>query len=170
MPFFGIDIKGRKAVMNDEGLKKINTSTWGLCGDAVASVLDGNWEEWKDQVVHVASFLISQRDMLDSLHRVLGTTDDDWEIEYQDVKERYAEGMKELGEGNRMGFAKAMYARAFYPEGRGDYETGWGLDNETLGLKTEELDEATRRTVRMVEKGFGISSWGETGRITRLEE
>jgi hypothetical protein len=101
--------------------------------------------------------------MLDSLHRVLGTTDADWEIEYQDVVERYEEGMKELAEGNRMGFAKAMYARTFYPEGRGDYETGYGLDNEKLGVRKEELDEATRRAVKLVMEGDGEDHAGGLG-------
>jgi hypothetical protein len=36
-------------------------------------------------------------------------------------------------------------------------------------LSGETLDEATRRTVKLVEKGFGLKSWVESGKITRLE-
>jgi hypothetical protein len=163
-PWFGFDIAGRKVTMFDEGTKRINTSTWELCGDAVAKVLSlpvGGKEggvglkDWENKGLYVSSFLISQRDMLDSLHRVLGTTDEDWEIRYQPAEERYEEGLKELQEGNMVGFAKALYSRTFYPEGRGDYETGFGVDNGKLELAKEDLDVATQRAVEMVQGGFG---------------
>jgi uncharacterized protein YbjT (DUF2867 family) len=167
--WYGFDIAGRKVTFYDDGMKKINTSTWGMCGDAVAAILNGDLESWKNKAVRVSSFLVSQRDMLESLHRVLGTSDEDWEIGYQGAEERYEEGMRELKEGDRRGFAKAMYAKTFFKDGRGDFETELGLDNEKLGLSGETLDEATRRTVKLVEKGFGLKSWVESGKITRLE-
>ncbi|KAH7381207.1 hypothetical protein DE146DRAFT_279090 [Phaeosphaeria sp. MPI-PUGE-AT-0046c] len=166
---YGFDIAARKVTLYDDGTKKINTSTFGLCGDAVAAVLEQDLEDWKDKAVYVSSFLVSQRDMLDSLHRVLGTSDKDWEISYQGAKERYEEGLAEMQKGDRSGFAKAMYARVFFPESNGDFETGHGTDNEKLGLKKESLDEATKRTVKMVEKGFNYQTWRETGRITRVD-
>ena len=166
---YGFDIAARKVTFYDDGAKKINTSTFGLCGDAAAALLEGELEEWKDKGVHISSFLVSQRDMLDSLHRVLGTSDADWEIGYQPVKERYEEGLAQMQTGDRTGFAKALYARVFFPESNGDYETGYGTDNERLGLKKEDLDEATRRTVKMVEAGFSFQSFMQTGKITRLE-
>jgi hypothetical protein len=109
--------------------------------------------------------------MLDSLHRVLGTTDKDWEISYQPSRERLEEGLKQSQEGSREGYAKAMYVRAFLPDagGRGDYETGRGLENEKLGLAKEDLDEATLRTVKMVDRGFSAKTFFESGKITRAE-
>jgi hypothetical protein len=168
---YGFDIAERKVTMYDDGMKKINTSTWNLCADAVAKIVDGGLEKWADKAVHISSFLVSQRDMLDSLHRVLGTTDKDWEISYQPSQERLEEGMKEFQEGKREGFAKAMYVRAFLPDagGRGDYETGRGLENEKLGLAKEDLDEATLRTVKMVDKGFSAKTFFASGKITRAE-
>ena len=144
----------------------ISVSTWQLCGQAVASLLslpvkgDGSGEpaleDWKDAGVTIASFLVSQRDMLDSLNRVLGTEDEDWEITKQPSKERYEEGVKQLQAGDRLGFAKAMYAKIFYPGEGGDYETGYELDNAKLSLPKEDLDEATRRAVELVKNGAGI--------------
>jgi hypothetical protein len=157
-PWFGFDIKARKVTMMDKGTTKINTSTWRLCGDAVAALVSlpaSEFSAFENNGMYVASFMVSQRDMLDSLHRVLGTSDEDWGITYQPVEERYKEGLKELEEGNMVGFAKALYSRTFFPGGRGDYETGYGLDNAKLGLQKEELDEATKRAVKMVEEGFG---------------
>ena len=47
-----------------------------------------------------------------------------------------------------------MYARCFYPDDSGDFETSHGLDNKALGLQNEDLDAATKRTVEMVESGW----------------
>ena len=165
-PWFGFDIKNRRVTLYDDGNEKINTSTWELCGRAVASLLslpvtaDAGGElaveGWKNEGLHMASFLISQRDMLDSLHRVLGTSDEDWTITKQPAEERYQQGMQQLQGGDMLGFAKAMYARCFTKGAGGDYETGYGIDNEKLGLPREDLDEATKRAVEMVNSGFGI--------------
>lgn len=158
-PWFGFDIKKRSVTFYDDGETKINTSTWEQCGRAVASLLslpvssDGDGtpavEDWKNDGLHIASFLVSQRDMLNSLHRVLGTTDEDWTIAKEPVKERYQKGLAQLQGGDRLGFATAMYARLFFPDEGGDYETGYGLDNAKLRLPQEDLDEATRRAVEM---------------------
>lgn len=83
---YGFDIKNRRVAFYDDGNMHINTTMWEQCGRALAALLqlplatkDGtpSVQSWKDAGLHVSSFLISQRDMLDSLHRVLGTTDED---------------------------------------------------------------------------------------------
>jgi hypothetical protein len=165
-PWFGFDIKSRKVTLYDEGNVRINTSTWDLCGKAVASLLslpvsggsddEPALDDWKNDTVTISSFLVSQRDMLDSLNRVLGISDADWTITKQPAKERFQQGLQQLQEGNRLGFAQAMYARLFFSGDGGDYETGYGLDNGKLGLPKEDLDEATKRAVEMVNGGFGI--------------
>lgn len=165
-PWFGFDIKNRKVTLYDEGTVKISTSTWDLCGKAVASLVslpvnasgsgETSLDDFKNDGVTIASFLISQRDMLDSLNRVLSTTDEDWTITYQPAEERYQEGLQELQGGSMLGFAKAMYAKLFFPGGGGDYTTGYTLDNGKLGLPSEDLDEATKRAVDMVNNGMGI--------------
>lgn len=165
-PWFGFDIKNRSVTFYDEGTVKINSSTWEQCGRTVASLLslpvssagDGRpaLSDWKNEGLHISSFLISQRDMLDSLHRVLGTSDEDWTITKEPVKERYQQGMQQMQGGDRLGFAKAMYARVFFPGAGGDFETENSLDNGKLGLPVEDLDDATRRAVEMVEAGVDV--------------
>jgi hypothetical protein len=165
-PFYGIDIKNKKAVFFDDGKTKINTTTWERCGEALAGLLslkelpeDENDKtptvsSWKNKPVYISSFLASQRDMLDSIHRVMGTSDKDWEILYEKSDERCAKGIEDMKKGQRLGFARAMYSRGFYPNGGGDYESTKGLDNEKLGLGKDDLDVATKRTVEMVESGW----------------
>ena len=158
-PWFGFRIRDRSVTMYGDGMKKVNVSTWDACGRAVAGLLslpvaaDGTeggvaLEKWKNNGVYISSFLISQRDILDSLHRVLGTRDTDWTIRYDDVEKRFGDGMRELGEGKMLGFAKALYAGVWRSEGA-DYECNGGLNNGALGMEKEDLDRATKRAVEM---------------------
>lgn len=153
---YGIDIPARTVTFFDNGLKKINTSTWKLCGEALAALLSlpksgasPAVSDWKNSKFPIGSFEISQRDMVDSLHRVLGTTDEDWKIAYEPSEKRVRDGKEELMKGDPKGFAKALYSRMFYPE----IET-WDPVNAVLGLEQESLDEATKRTVEMIAGGF----------------
>lgn len=160
--WFGFDIAARKVTFFDDGMEKISVSTWDQCGRAVAALLslpvssggDGKpgIEDWKNKPLFIASFEVSQRDMLDSLNRVLGTTDADWEITREPTGERYARGLNAMQKGDMRGFATAMYTRTFYPTGEGNFQDR--LVNDVLGLPKEDLDEVTKRTVAMVESGW----------------
>lgn len=114
---YGIDIANRKAIFYDQGTTKMNTSTWEQCGRAIATLLALPEQElekkYKNRSLHVSSFRITQREMLDSVHRVLGTTDEDWEISYQNSKERYQQGMREMNQGEITGFAKGKSSSSF---------------------------------------------------------
>jgi len=92
--------------------------------------------------------------MLNSLHRVLGTTDEDWTIDFEPSDQRFKRGLEKLKNGNRLGFPTASYARIFCPNGDGDFESKWGTSNHMLGLPKENIDEATKRVVEMVESGW----------------
>jgi hypothetical protein len=165
-PCFGIDIRSKKATFFDGGETKINTSTWEQCGKALAGLLslkelpedendkEPNVAHWKNKPLYISSFLVSQRDMLDSVHRVMGTTDKDWEIAFEKSAERYAKGLEDMKKGERLGFARALYSRGFYPNGGGDYESSRGLDSGKIGLEKDDLDVATKRTVEMVATGW----------------
>ena len=163
--WFGFDIPNKKVVFYDDGKTKINTSTWLLCGRALAALLSlpvehkddkGSpaVEDWKNKPLYISSFKISQRDMLDSIHGVMGDTDADWSISYEPTEQRYKDGLEELKKGDFRGLAKSMYARTFYPNGDGDFESSRGLDNGKLDLPKEDLDEATARTLEMVRSGW----------------
>lgn len=124
-------------------------------GRAVAAILslpikaDGSngetcLEDLKNRVVYVNSFTVSQRDMLDSTLRVTETNEDDWTITREPSKERYLNGLEEIKEGKRIGFAKMMYTRVFFPDGCGDTEHNKGTLNQLLGLPEENIDEFTK--------------------------
>ncbi|PLN77166.1 NAD(P)-binding protein [Aspergillus taichungensis] len=166
--WFGFTIKSRKVTFFDDGRRTITVSTWDQCGRALAALLSfpesgasPSVADFKNQDLCIYSFRVSQRDMLNSLHRVLGTTDADWEITYEPVEKRIADGEQENAKGLITGFAKTLYGRLFRQNNAvADFADTMSTANEVLGLPTEDLDEATRRTVQMVEAGwnpFGLA-------------
>jgi NmrA-like family len=165
-PCYGFDFKQKKAIFFDKGTTRLNTSTWELCGKAVAKVLQlpitsasgPSLSDYKNGPLPISSFAITQRSILDSVHRVLGDKDEDWTIEYEDVKQRWADGMSELKQPEkygRSGFAKLLYARLFYPEEPGFFEKRLTLANEVLGLPQEDFDFCTKRAIERAEATGG---------------
>ena len=161
---YGFDFKEKSLVMFDEGTTKICTSTWPQCGRAVAALLSLKIQpekegevslstHFKNKPAYINSFTVSQKDMLESVLKATGDKVEDWKITKVDVKEYYKEGMEEFQKGNRMGFAKLLYGRSFFPDDSGDFGATRGLDNGVLGLPKEDFDEFTKLGVEMSEKG-----------------
>ena len=90
------------------------------------------------------SFTISQKDMLASALRVTGTKESDWTTTRESSHERYSTGIKEMKECKKIGYAKMMYTRVFYPDGCGDLEHKTNTLNVVLKLPKEEIDEVTK--------------------------
>lgn len=103
-------------------------------------------ENFRNKVVYINSFTVSQKDMLDSALRVTGTRQDDWTITKEPARERYSSGLKEIQEGKHTGFPRLM-SRVFYPDGCGDFEHNRGTLNSLLGLPREDIDEATKEAI-----------------------
>ncbi|KAF2275505.1 uncharacterized protein EI97DRAFT_434338 [Westerdykella ornata] len=158
--WFGFDIKNRKVTFTDDGLTKIWTSTWEQCGRGLAALLSlpvhkdkaGSnglaLEQFKNDQIILESFRVNQRDMLDSLHRVLGTTDADWDIRSEPRQKRLEDGQRDMMNGDVAAFAKQLYAKLMRPEAQ-ELEVE-GIEKK-LGLPKESLDEATKRAVDMAE-------------------
>lgn len=156
---FGFDFANRKVTFYDDGKTRVNTSTLEQCGRALAGLLSlkispdnendksPTLSQFKNKPVYMSSFLVSQQDLFQSVLRATETTNEDWTINYQDVKERYREGLAEIQSGNIEGMYKLLYSRVFYPNGDGNYETSRGLQNDVLGLPKEDFDEVTRNAI-----------------------
>jgi hypothetical protein len=163
--WLGFDLKNRKVTMFDDGLRKINMSTWPQQGRAVASFLSlkklpeddqdttsPTLDQFRNKPLYVSSFFINQRSILDSVQRVTGTQDNDWSIAHESTSDRVAVGMKEFAEGNYRGMAKAYYARLHFPGSEAVYEDK--IQNDLLGLPEDDVDKATVAALQMVEKGW----------------
>jgi hypothetical protein len=159
---FGFTIAERKVTFFDDGKRVVTVTTWEQCGRAFAGLLglpeagaSPSLADYKGGMARVSSFRVSQRDMLDSLHRVLGTTDADWEIRYETTEQRIREGTEAMKRGDFEGRAKALYGLVFDPSTEmSDYAAQGGLVNDVLGLPQEDLDAATKRAVDMVMGGW----------------
>jgi hypothetical protein len=163
---FGIDIKNRGITWIDSGSTRINVTSWPQCGRAVAALLglkelpededdkSPSLSQFRDSVVYISSFRISQRDMFESVKRVTGTGDADWKMTHESSKERWKQGIEALKRGDIMtGFLKQLYSRVLFPNGGGDYEAKRELRNELLGLPKEDLDALTGVAVRAAGTG-----------------
>lgn len=135
-------------------------------GRAVAAILslpikaegssqEASLEKFKDQVVYIKSFTVSQKDMLESAFRVTGTKESDWKLTKEPSQERFTTGLQEIKEGKRIGFAKMLYTRVFYRDGCGNTDHK-GTLNSTLALPEESIDEATKIAIERSK----TSTWG----------
>jgi len=161
---YGFDIPAREVALYGDGRHVLETSTWDLVGRATARVLalpverEEGYEgpviaDWKNRFVCVRSFTLSQRDMLDSLHRVLGTTDEDWKITHVDPEQIFKESNEALKKGDWTAGVKVIYSRLFFP-GTKTFADENSIANETLGLQKEDLDSSTRVAVDMAQNGY----------------
>jgi len=160
---YGFDFANRAVTFFDDGETKITTTTWPQVGRAVANLLslpiqpEGEnknrcLDHFKNSLVYVSSFTVSQKDMLDSVLRVTQTSLKDWKITNEPSKERYAGGIEAMKKGDRLGFARMMYTRVFYPDDCGNVEKTKGTINDLLSLPKEDLDEATTAAIRRAEE------------------
>lgn len=163
---YGFDFKSRTVTFYDDGNARLNTSTWPQTGRSVANLLslkvlptDENdkspsLSNFRNKFIYVSSFSLNQKEMFESVLRVTGDSRDDWKVDREPVKERYQAGVEALQSGNRIGFVKLLYARAFYPDEPGNFETSRGLDNDKLSLPTEDLDEFTKTGIHLQNSGY----------------
>ncbi|KAM5458536.1 hypothetical protein MaudCBS49596_000450 [Microsporum audouinii] len=163
----GFDLKNRSVVFFDDGTARINTSTWDQTGRAVANFLslkekpDNGEDErqtiygFKNKNVYFSSFHVSQKDMFQSILRVTGTKEEDWNITYEPSEKRYKDAVELINQGDHAAFVRAMYTRAFYPEGSsngsGAFESMHSLQNVLLDLPKEDFDERTRDAIENAE-------------------
>ncbi|KAF2826888.1 NAD(P)-binding protein [Ophiobolus disseminans] len=153
---WSIDIPGRKATIYDSGDVKFNTATLGQVGRGVAALLslpDDKLDAYKNKPVYLRSFLITQREVLDSAIRAMGTKESDWEILKQEPEVAIKASRDAVAAGNPFAFVGEFYL-AHMQEGRGgNYEEKAAKDAEVLGLKGESLDEVIKRVVEELGAG-----------------
>ncbi|KAL4994174.1 hypothetical protein BDV10DRAFT_197719 [Aspergillus recurvatus] len=159
---FGFDFDKRSLTIYDDGNAKTSTSTLSQVGRTVAKVLSLNefpddendrsltLSTFLNKGVYVKSFVVSQNDIFESVKRVTGTTDADWTVTHEATKKRYEDGLAQVKGGNMAGFAKMLYARAFYPDDPSELSAK--AQNEILGLPDERLDESTKAGIDMVKE------------------
>lgn len=168
---FGFDIPTKHVNFFDDGATPITMTTLRQCGRAVAKLLSLPVEggpvsvsDWATKPFYVASFTISQREMLDSVNRILGLTDQDWTITSEPSVPRYEKaraamhGKTSAAQMDRdeiLAFIKSMYTRIFFPSGGADYESTRGLANGLIDLAKEDVDAVTNYSLTLSRDPLG---------------
>jgi hypothetical protein len=159
---FGFELDKKRVTFFDDGTTKVTTSTWEQCGKAITALFglplasDGDDKpclmDWNNRMHYCSSFLVSQRDMLNSWLKVTGENELDWTIEYEPAQERFQRGQQMLEAGDMFGGPLVTYGRLFQRDGSGDLSNK--SENEKLRLSREDLDEATSRAANMHMDGY----------------
>ena len=164
---FGFDFTKRAFIKFDNGDVPFNVSTWAQCSRAVANLFSlkelpedesddsPTLSQFRTRPIYISSFRLSQLNMFEAVKRVTGTTDDDWTITHESSEQRWKDGFAAVIGGNFGQFTKMLYSRMYFPNGGGDYEP---VDNKSLSLPVEDLDEYTAIGVRMGENGDVVQS------------
>jgi hypothetical protein len=94
---------------------------------------------FENKFVYIRSFLISQREILDAVQKVMKTTDADWVITHTDGQAWIDDGPAKITRGDRTGMFNIVYGNTM-TEGHGDdYEMTRGVSNGVMGLPEESL-------------------------------
>ncbi|ELR08546.1 hypothetical protein GMDG_03241 [Pseudogymnoascus destructans 20631-21] len=149
--FMSLNIKTRKAKLLD-GVK-FNTSILSKLGKFLAPLLslpDSKLSAFKNDFVYFSSFLVSQRDVFDSVLSGTGTKESDWAIE-SDSPDKAADAAKEaIRQGNEMGNVNSLFATLSMVGDGGDYEAKV-MGNDFLGLEQEDFDKVVKDLVEKME-------------------
>lgn len=145
------DIAARRATIYDSGRKPWSTATIGTASAAVVKTLL-NPEATRNKNLYVASFTVSQMDVLAELEKATGSK---WEVSHvtgKEALERAAKlGNEDFSEGLKLLILMLLYAE---DEDRGaDFVKDGVLSNELIGLPGESLADVVARVV----KGQGSS-------------
>lgn len=142
-----MDLEKRRALFWDEGQTKTMMCTFPQIGKSVAALLslpEARLERYRNGWAYLKSFRVNQRELLDAVQRVTGTTDADWSVQKKpiDVALKEAPGLPGM-----LGHATTLFASMFKPGFGGDYQLDRPLLNDDLGLGTEDLDDVVRSVV-----------------------
>ncbi|KAF2163026.1 hypothetical protein M409DRAFT_26473 [Zasmidium cellare ATCC 36951] len=161
---FGFDFDAKTVTFFDhDGRSKIHTTTWNQVARGVLALLSlpidsgmghagPSLSDFKNSSVHIASFLISQHDMFESILRLRGERVNGWTIEREDTQARFDRTSKMVGNEDKMinleGMVTRMYTRFFWPDGSGTFSDK--LANEQLSLPNKDLDDATAYALKLL--------------------
>lgn len=139
-------LKEKRTLVYDSGDRPWSTTNIGTAAAAVAKVLLKP-DETKNKPIFVASFTVTQNQVLRQLEKATGS---DWQVDRITSEEaiRKAKDMdnRDYSDGLKLLILTLMYADA--PDRGGDFRKDGLLCNELLGLPEENLAETVGRIVK----------------------
>lgn len=141
----GFDLKKYEAVIWDDGEARWSTTTLPTVGSAIVAALQKP-ELTANKVIHVASFTVSQNDVVHALEEATGVQ---WRLVRKTSAEEIATGTQKLRDGDLAGAIPRLVHAQWYTKCRGgNYAEEFGLENVSLGLPKEDLLSVIRDIVQ----------------------
>ncbi|XEV03235.1 hypothetical protein FSHL1_008522 [Fusarium sambucinum] len=151
---WGIDVENRKATIWDGKVGKVSASGLTYTGQVVAAVLtipEEALSQYKNKAVYLPAFHFTQQELLESVQRAMGTMEEGWAIEYQDIHDalKDCEVKVQQQDGNAP-FVKFFLSH--FQEGSGG-DLRHKVNNDELrklhefGLVDQALDDAIKASV-----------------------
>ncbi|KAH8806142.1 putative oxidoreductase CipA-like protein [Xylogone sp. PMI_703] len=151
MGLWGIDPKARKATLWSGASAKVNTASVPHTAEAVAAVVslpEEDLAKYKNKAVYAPSFHLTQKEILEAVQRVTGTTDADWDITSRNVDEVLKESEEKIKQGDGMAAFVKFFAMHFVEGQGGDFnhrvDAAELAKLEKLGLHKESLEQVIK--------------------------
>jgi hypothetical protein len=154
--FFKINVPARTATLLDGGVGKFNTTSKSTVALAVTRLLclpetcpsgGASLSDFANGFCYVSSFLTSQKEILEAVQRVTGTSASDWTVEDVDAEVYIQEGKERVAKGDLGGTINILGGMVFKGGMGGDYESVKGVSNVLLGLPKVTLDGAVKEAL-----------------------
>jgi hypothetical protein len=105
---------------------------------------------------YVSTFHVSQREMLESIMRVSGNTDKDWEISTPESEDVDRQCDERLAKGEMEAFYTKFMLASFREGNRGSFEDK-DFDMRKLGYEKEDIDAVSAAILRRPESGKSMN-------------
>jgi hypothetical protein len=151
---WGIDFENRKATIWDGNVGKVSASDLTHTGQAVAAVLtlpEEALSQYKNKAVYAPAFHFTQQELLEAVQRALGTMEEGWAIEYQDIHDalKDCEAKIQQQDGNAP-FVK-FFLSHFQEGSGGDLRQKVNYDEirklQEFGLEDQALEDVIKASV-----------------------
>ncbi|KAM0396944.1 hypothetical protein ACHAQC_004469 [Fusarium culmorum] len=83
-----IDVENRKATIWDGNVGRVSASGLTHTGQAIAAVLtlpEEALSQYKNEAFYAPAFHFTQQELLEAVQRAMGTMEEGWSVEYQDI-------------------------------------------------------------------------------------
>lgn len=102
---------------------------------------------YANKFIYLTSFLLSQKELLESVQRATKTSAKDWTIEHGSVEAYLARGGEKMSKGDFTGLFDMLFGTMYSKGHGGDFQSTRGVENGMLGLPEERLDDVMAKVV-----------------------
>ncbi|KAF3922440.1 hypothetical protein AA313_de0206405 [Arthrobotrys entomopaga] len=148
--FFGFNAQDHTAIMCDDASDfAFSTTTRATIGTAVARVL-AKLDETANRNIFISSFEVTMNEVFSSIKKATGVSD--WSVTATSTDEMIVSGREMWAQGNMFGMAKLAVVSQLREEFGSNFRKLGILDNELLGIESEDVDAVVAQALKDVPK------------------